>query len=507
MQTNPVGRIISRFSKDFRETDRQLPRLFGTIIEFGLNILGTFILIVYASPWMVIVIAAVIPIYMYFLKLYRASLREVKRIEAITRSPLYSQINESFAGISAIRAFAATKDFFAVQESLQDAANRPSYILGCLETWVSTRTGTFVACIIGLMAMFGVAFRIDTALLGLALTYPLSLMFLLNFGLRAAAETEARMYDYHMQSLYWPVTTLFSGPTRNSLERLSHYITDLKPEGTPNYIPHKSNPPSDWPQSGSLEFINLTIKYRPELEPILHSLSFKIAGGQKVGVVGRTGAGKSSIITALFRLVEFEEGTIEVDGMDISAMELTRLRSRLSIIPQAPILFDGTIRSNLDPFSKHTDTELWGVLERCSLQEFISNLPAKLDTPVAEGGANLSVGQRQLLCLGRALLVKSKILLIDEATASVDMETDAYIQKVLREDFAHCTVLCIAHRLNTLMDYDKILVLDSGRLVEFDTPHALASDASSLFSSLLDETGASNAALLRKMASARTLML
>ncbi|TPX65262.1 hypothetical protein CcCBS67573_g08172, partial [Chytriomyces confervae] len=183
-ETNPVGRIISRFSKDFRETDRQLPRLFSTIIEFGLNIIGTFVLIVYASPWMMIVIAAVIPIYMYFLKLYRASLREVKRIEAITRSPLYSQINESFAGISAIRAFGATEDFVSVQESLQDAANRPSYILGCLENWVSTRAETFVACIIGMMAIFGVAFRIDTALLGLALTYSLSLMFLLNFGLR-----------------------------------------------------------------------------------------------------------------------------------------------------------------------------------------------------------------------------------------------------------------------------------------------------------------------------------
>ncbi|KAJ3408650.1 hypothetical protein HDU80_004999 [Chytriomyces hyalinus] len=485
-ETNPVGRIISRFSKDFGETDRQLPRLFGNIIEFGLNIIGTFVLIVYASPWMMIVIAAVIPIYMYFLKLYRASLREVKRIEAIARSPLYSQINESFAGISAIRAFGATEDFVSVQESLQDAANRPSYILGCLENWVSTRAETFVACIIGMMAIFGVAFRIDTALLGLALAYSLSLMFLLNFGLHDAAETEARM---------------------NSVERLSHYITDLKPEGSPKHILHKSNPPSDWPQSGSLEFINLTLKYRPELEPILHSLSFKIAGGQKVGVVGRTGAGKSSIITALFRLVEFEEGTIKVDGMDISAMDLTCLRSRLSIIPQAPMLFDGTIRSNLDPFSKHTDTELWGVLERCSLHEYISSLPTKLDAPVAEGGTNLSVGQRQLLCLGRALLVKSKILLIDEATASVDMETDTYIQKVLREDFADCTVLCIAHRLNTLMDYDKILVLDSGRLAEFDTPHALASDASSMFSSLLDETGASNAALLRKMASAKTLTL
>ncbi|KAJ3234486.1 hypothetical protein HDU81_001373 [Chytriomyces hyalinus] len=479
-ETNPAGRIISRFSKDFSDTDRQLPRLFQSVLETILGVLGTFVLIIYASPWMVIVIVAIIPVYLYFLKLYRASMRELKRIESIARSPLYAQIGETFAGLSTIRAFGVADAFILSQEKLQDTANRPTYILTCLDVWVAVRAESFVAFLIGMMALFGVALNINRALLGLALSYALTMMFQLNFGLRNLAAVEALM---------------------NSVERLSHYITDLKPEGSGKQQQLvQSQPPKNWPQAGSLEFKNLTLKYRPELQPILHSLSFKIEPGTKVGVVGRTGAGKSSIITALFRLVEYDEGTIEVDGVNVASLDLTVLRSSLAIIPQAPVLFDGTIRSNLDPFSNKSDDDLWTVLERCSLREYVANLPAKLDAAVAEGGSNLSVGQRQLLCLGRAMLVKSKVLLIDEATASVDMETDSYIQKVLREDFAECTVLCIAHRLNTLMDYDQILVLDAGRLAEYDTPHNLATNPASLFSALIDETGASNAALLRKIA-------
>ncbi|KAI9342571.1 P-loop containing nucleoside triphosphate hydrolase protein [Obelidium mucronatum] len=478
-ETNPSGRIISRFSRDFSETDRVLPRLFQSNMETTLNVLGTLVLIVYASPFMLIVIAAIIPVYGYILKMYRACLRELKRIEALSRSPLYAQISESFAGISTIRAFGASERFILTQEKLQDTANRPTYIINCLDIWVSVRAESFVAILIGFLALLGVILNIDTALLGLALSYCLSMMVLLNFGLRNIAELEARM---------------------NSVERLSHYITDLKPEGTPREHTITQPVSKSWPTQGTMSFKNLSIKYRPELEPVLHSLTFDIPGGTKVGVVGRTGAGKSSIISAVFRLVEFHEGTIEVDGVDISCLELSDLRSRMAIIPQAPILFDGTIRSNLDPFIHHTDDELWAVLDKCSLKEFVSNLGGKLEAPVAEGGSNLSIGQRQLLCLGRAMLVKSKVLLIDEATASVDLETDLYIQKVLRDEFSECTILCIAHRLNTLMDYDKILVLESGRLMEFDSPNNLANKPTSLFSALIDETGASNAQILRKMA-------
>ncbi|KAJ3232162.1 Multidrug resistance-associated protein 1 [Chytriomyces hyalinus] len=396
------------------------------------------------------------------------SLRELKRIESISRSPLYSQIGESLMGISTIRAFQSVDAFVLKQEELQDHANRPTYILACLNAWVSVHAESFVAFLVGMMALFGVIFNINKALLGLALSCALSIMLQLNFGLRNLAALEGE-------------------------------ILQLEGHGRPLAMPSK--PPKHWPLSGAIEFKNLTIKYRPELAPVLRSLSFKIEAGTKVGVVGRTGAGKSSIIAALFRLVEFDEGTIEVDGVDVSSLDLCSLRSSLAIIPQAPVLFEGTIRRNLDPSCLVSDEELWALLQRCSLREFVAGLPGKLDAAVSEGGSSLSVGQRQLLCLGRAMLVKSKILLIDEATASVDMETDSLIQKVLREDFADSTVLCIAHRLNTLMDYDKILVLDAGCLAELGTPHELAKMPDSLLSMLIEETGASNAALLRKMAS------
>ncbi|ORY43967.1 P-loop containing nucleoside triphosphate hydrolase protein [Rhizoclosmatium globosum] len=442
-ETNPSGRIISRFSKDFSQTDRMLPHLFQDTTEMILNILGILCMIVYASPYMLIVIALIIPVYLYILKLYRSCKRETKRVESLSRSPLYSHISETFAGISTIRAFGTTNTFIQQEEALQDLANRPTYIINCIDVWVSTRAETFVAVLIGMMALLGVVLAIDKALLGLALSYCLTMMLSLNFGMRNIADVEARM---------------------NSVERLYHYISDLMPEGKPDAITLPAE--KVWPSEGAIKFKNLSIKYRPELEPVLHDLTVDIPAGSKVGVVGRTGAGKSTIISAIFRLVEFHEGTIEVDGVDISSLDLTELRSHLAIIPQAPILFDGTIRSNLDPFGNHTDEELWTVLDRCSLKDFVSALGTKLDAPVAEGGSNLSLGQRQLLCLGRAMLVKSKILLIDEATASVDLETDMYIQKVLREEFSDCTILCIAHRLNTLMDYDKILVLESGKLME-----------------------------------------
>ncbi|KAJ3072895.1 Canalicular multispecific organic anion transporter 1 [Podochytrium sp. JEL0797] len=456
-ETNPSGRIISRFSRDFGETDRMLPRNLQFVVEIFLNIFGTLVLIVYASPYMAIVIMG--------------------NTAPLQRSPLYAQVSESFSGVSVIRAFGATKQFISTQEMLQDSANRPTYLINCLNIWVSIRAEVFVAVLIGSMALLGVALQIDTSSLGLALSYCLSMMYLMNLLMRMIADTEARM---------------------NSVERLSHYITEIKPEGIPGaaVLP----PTKIWPSEGAISFQNLSIKYRPELEPVLHSLTFDIPAGTKVGVVGRTGAGKSSIISAVFRLVEFWEGTICVDGVDISGLELSDLRRRLAIIPQAPILFDGTIRSNLDPLERHSDKDLWNVLDRCSLKNFVMDLGSKLESSVAEGGSNLSMGQRQLLCLGRAMLVKSKILLIDEATASVDFETDLYIQKVLREEFADCTILCIAHRLNTLMDYNKILVLESGRVMEFDSPCALANKPSSLFSALIDETGASNAQILRKIA-------
>lgn len=286
----------------------------------------------------------------------------------------------------------------------------------------------------------------------------------------------------------------------NAVERLHHYAEELDVEA--DAIIPDNRPSEQWPSAGAIKIRNLEMRYRPELPSVLHDLSLDIQGGEKIGVVGRTGAGKSSIMMALFRLVEPTKGTIEIDGVDVSKIGLFDLRTRLAIIPQDPILFSGTIRSNLDPFEKRTDQELWEVLERSDLKTYVTSCEGGLDSQVSEFGENLSVGQRQLLCLARAMLTHARVIIMDEATASVDVATDVMLQKAIRVDFANSTVLTIAHRLNTVIDYSRVLVLDHGVIKEFDTPANLLRNPDSVFSSMVDETGVANAALLRSLASA-----
>lgn len=286
----------------------------------------------------------------------------------------------------------------------------------------------------------------------------------------------------------------------NAVERLHHYAEELDVEA--DAIIPDNRPSEQWPSAGAIKIRNLEMRYRPELPSVLHDLSLDIQGGEKIGVVGRTGAGKSSIMMALFRLVEPTKGTIEIDGVDVSKIGLFDLRTRLAIIPQDPILFSGTIRTNLDPFGKRTDQELWEVLERSDLKTYVTSCEGGLDSQVSEFGENLSVGQRQLLCLARAMLTHARVIIMDEATASVDVATDVMLQKAIRVDFANSTVLTIAHRLNTVIDYSRVLVLDHGVIKEFDTPANLLRNPDSVFSSMVDETGVANAALLRSLASA-----
>jgi len=271
-----------------------------------------------------------------------------------------------------------------------------------------------------------------------------------------------------------------------SVERLSEYTT-LEQEADYR-IPH-AKPDDEWPFNGNIVFKNVKIRYRAGLELVLRGITCTLQGHEKVGVCGRTGAGKSSLMLALFRLVELADGQIFIDDIDISKIGLEDLRKNLSIIPQDPTLFAGTIRTNLDPFSAYTDLQLWQALENVHLRRFVEGLEGGMASPVSEGGENLSVGQRQLMCLGRALLKKTKILVMDEATAAVDFETDSLIQKTIREQFAGVTVLTIAHRINTIMDYDKILVLDRGLMVEFDSPENLLKDKNGVFYSLVHESG------------------
>jgi len=264
---------------------------------------------------------------------------------------------------------------------------------------------------------------------------------------------------------------------------------------------------SEWPQNGKISFENVELRYSSELPAVLHNVTFTVQAGEKVGIVGRTGAGKSSIMLGLFRLVEISEGRITIDNINIATIDLEVLRNKLAIIPQDPVLFSGTVRSNLDPACQHTDDELWSALEKAHLKAYIIQLSKKLESEVLPHGENFSVGQRQLVCLARAILRKARILIMDEATANIDFHTDALIQESVRKEFASSTVLTIAHRLNTIMDYEKVLVLDHGRVIEFGKPaellEAMEGDSSSnrgLFLQMVEETGETNANLLKDIA-------
>ncbi|GMQ09900.1 hypothetical protein CsSME_00053117 [Camellia sinensis var. sinensis] len=311
--------------------------------------------------------------------------------------------------------------------------------------------------------------------MGLLLSYSLHITNLLSNVLRQASRAENSL---------------------NAVERVGTYI-DLPSEAPAIIESHR--PPPGWPSLGSIKFEDVVLRYKPELPPVLHGLSFTISPSEKVGIVGRTGAGKSSMVNALFRIVELERGKILIDDCDVAKFGLTDLRKVLSIIPQSPVLFSGTIRFNLDPFSEHNDADLWEALERAHLKDVIRRNAFGLDAEVSEAGENFSVGQRQLLSLGRALLRRSKIVVLDEATAAVDVKTDSIIQRTIREEFRSRTMLIIAHRLNTIIDSDRILVLDAGQVMEYDAPEKLLLNEASGFSKMIQSTGAANAQYLHSL--------
>lgn len=269
-----------------------------------------------------------------------------------------------------------------------------------------------------------------------------------------------------------------------SVERIKEYC-EIDQEAPAHIL--ETCPHSSWPNEGKITFKDYSTRYRPDLPLVVHNLSFSIKAGEKVGIVGRTGAGKSSITLALFRIIEASGGSIEIDGVDISTIGLFNLRNSLSIIPQDPVLFNGDIRENLDPFATVSDDELWSALERVNLKPYIATLTGGLSSAVLQNGENFSVGQRQLICLARALIRKTRIIVLDEATSSIDVSSDAIIQKTIRE-MKECTLVCVAHRINTLMDYDRILVLDQGRVTEIGSPAELLASKGQFYS-LARESG------------------
>ncbi|KAI9198325.1 hypothetical protein LWI28_013908 [Acer negundo] len=480
--TNPTGRVINRFAKDLGDIDRNVANSMNMFMNQVWQLLSTFVLIGIVST---ISLWAIMPLLVLFYAAYlyyQSTSREVKRLDSITRSPVYAQFGEALNGLSSIRAYQAYDRMANINGKSMDNNIRFTLANTSSNRWLTIRLETLGGLMIWLTATFAVLQSGRTenqaafaSTMGLLLSYTLNITSLLSGVLRQASRAENSL---------------------NSVERVGTYI-DL-PSEAPAII-ESNRPPPGWPSSGSIKFEDVVLRYRPELHPVLHGLSFIISPSEKVGIVGRTGAGKSSMLNALFRIVELQRGRISIDGCDVGKLGLTDLRKVLSIIPQSPVLFSGTVSFNLDPFSEHNDADLWEALERAHLKDVIRKNSCGLDAEVSEGGENFSVGQRQLLSLARALLRRSKIIVLDEATAAVDVRTDALIQRTIREEFKSCTMLIIAHRLNTIIDCDRILVLDAGQVVEHDTPETLLLNKEGAFSRMVQSTGPANAQYLRSL--------
>lgn len=496
MDTTPMGRILNRFTKDTDTLDNEI----GDQLRFFLftlsNICGVLILCIVYLPWFAIAIPFLGMIFVSIANYYQASAREIKRLEAIQRSFVYNNFNETLSGMSTIKAYRATDRFLEKNNYLIDKMNEAYYVTIANQRWLAIHMD-FLACLFALLiALLCVnrVFDINASSVGLIVSYVFQIAGQLSMLIRTYTQVENEM---------------------NSAERLYSYATNL-PEEAP-YIITENTPPPNWPDKGVIDFDHASLAYRPGLPLVLKDVTFETKPMEKIGICGRTGAGKSSIMTALYRLSELQSGKIIIDGIDISKLGLKDLRSKLSIIPQDPVLFRGTIRKNLDPFHEHSDDKLWDALRRTGLIEEsrldiikkqirptedittignnnndssneITLHKFHLDQTVEDEGSNFSLGERQLIAFARALVRDSKILILDEATSSVDYETDSKIQHTIIKEFKDCTILCIAHRLKTIINYDRILVLDKGEIKEFDTPWNLFNLKNSIFQQMCNRS-------------------
>ncbi|CAI5992008.1 unnamed protein product [Closterium sp. NIES-64] len=481
--TNPVGRLINRFTKDTADIDKNLAQYTSLCLGGIFQLLSTFALIGVLNT---VALWAIVPLLLLFYIVYlyfQNTAREVKRWDSVTRSPVYSQFAEALNGLATIRAYRAAARMAGMNGRAVDRNTRFTLVSMSANRWLAIRLeflGGLMILATAVFAVMDVQRAGDQAALapvmGLILSYALQITAMMTMVLRLLSVAENSF---------------------NAVERVGSYA-DI-PAEAPAIIP-SHRPPPGWPQQGEVLFEDVVMRYRPDLPPVLRGLSALVQGGEKVGVVGRTGAGKSSLFNSLFRLAEIESGRICIDGQDLKLFGVTDVRRALMIIPQTPVLFTGTLRFNLDPFSERSDSEVWEALGRAHLREVVSRMPLGLDTEVAEGGENFSVGQRQLISLARALLKESRILVLDEATAAVDVGTDALIQRTVREEFKGRTMLTIAHRLNTIMDSDRILVMDAGMALEYDTPANLVLNEASVFAAMVRSTGPQTAKYLRSVA-------
>ncbi|KAL3942720.1 MAG: hypothetical protein SGBAC_003127 [Bacillariaceae sp.] len=472
----PIGRVLNRFAADMDKLDLELTQTVSQGVSTVFSVLGALGAIVAATKGTFLI--ALIPLgytYNVVQKWFRKTSTELQRVTSVANSPIFADFSQTLSGTSTIRAYGVQKDFFTKCKSSFDNMNASYVLVQLAGYWLALRLdimGGLISMFVGLVAVgtLDSAF-IPAGWLGLALSYSIEVTSFLKHGVMMIARLEADM---------------------SSVERILFYTDNIEPEA-PDEIPDSDPAPGTWPSTGEIEFSNASMRYR-DGPLVLKELSLTVKGGEKIGVCGRTGSGKSSLMISLFRISELEEngGKILIDGVNARNVGTGALRMNLSIIPQDPVMFSNTVRYNLDPFAKTTDEELWAVLKKVRLSDAIAELPKGLDEEVAEGGENFSQGQRQLLCIARSLLRKPKILVMDEATASIDNETDAAIQEMIRENFADATVLTIAHRLNTIMDSDRVLVLDEGRIAELDTPQNLLAKENGHFRAMVEKSRAAH---------------
>jgi len=468
--TTKKGRITNRFSNDLQKIDMQLRMTVNGMLITVFNAIGALVAICYTAPYVLI---ALLPLgYLYFLAMqyYRQSVRELQRLAATGLSPVYSDFGEALAGVATIRAF--SKEQKLEQNCMNNLLKflKPTYYQLVSNEWLNIRLVIIGACITAITSLICVVEHdSDTAdngtgaKLGFTLTYAISITSSLAGFVLTFTATESALV---------------------AVERIAKFASlDSEPA-----LKLAEDPDTDqWPSAGRIVFENASMRYREGLDPVLQDLTFEVKPGERVGVCGRTGAGKSSILTALFRIAPLYQGRILIDDVDISKIGVHTLRHQLSIIPQEPMLFQGTLRWNLDPLKRSTDQQLWDVLEESNMKEFVESKDGQLEMSLDINGENLSVGQRQLLCLARAMLRNAKVLVLDEATASVDRNTDALVQTALRK-LQGVTTFTIAHRIDTIRDSDKILVLGKGKVLEYDSPEELLKDPNSEFSQIVKES-------------------
>ena len=496
----PLGQMMNRFSKDLEAVDQEVAPIAIGIMSCALGIVVTVILIAAITPGFLIAAVFITLAYCFLCSFYLHSSRDLKRLESVQRSPLFQQFGETLSGVTTIRAYGDERRFVRDNLARINTQIRPFIYLWAANRWLAFRTdllGDLVAFFAGVFVILSLG-QIDPGSAGLSLSYAI--------GFADNILWLVRLYSVNEQNM-------------NSVERIKEYL-DVEQEA--EAVVEKNRPPRNWPSQGSVEFINYSTRYRKELEPVLRNLTFKIQPREKIGIVGRTGAGKSSLTLAIFRALEADQGKVLIDDIDIGLIGLRDLREAITIVPQEPTLFMGTLRTNLDPFHLYTDEQIFESLRRVHLigaDETTPNTPLlprtpiltspdseeqqqqpftptsttnkniflDLSSPVAESGNNLSQGQRQLVCLARAMLKRPNVLVMDEATASIDYGTDAKIQETIRE--LDSTIITIAHRLQTISDYDRVLVLDKGEVVEFAHPWELMRKKDGVFRSMCDMSG------------------